>query len=449
MSRLVISSDSLERSVKIVNAITKGTSNGLPILKHMAMWQDGGALLMGATNLETSCIIELQPKKEYGNGNFMSCPEVKTLMEVIREICTTEVSLSMDEKRNMVIDTDHDDKFTIKDQESMKGFPCIYSVYDEYKFLENSVEVNDQSSPNHYVYQISLDNSAVQDVIDRVVPSCAKSSLRPVLSGVSIDIQESKLKFVGTDSYRLSELMFEEGKGYQMEHGMFCQTIIPSNTLMLIRAVLREIPYSDVEPKILLSGRVKMTRADEEIRSMVTGNIEHKKGDVISEHVELCEFVIDFGSDIKVRIITRTIDGQFPKYEQVIPNKKSHKNYVEFSINSKVLERVVQSAHIFAKDMNNNMKLTFESKNNFFEVETAENSKGKFSKKVSDIEFIKNSDNKIALSTVYLRECIDMMQNQEISVEVFDHVHPAIVRKKGERGREFLHLIMPLRIAND
>src|SRR5690606_28100489 len=70
------------------------------------------------------------------------------------------------------------------------------------------------------------------DALHYVTFASARSSLRPVLSGVSIRTENGKIIFVSTDSYRLSEYMIDAGSGVDIS------CIVPVKVLEELRSVL-------------------------------------------------------------------------------------------------------------------------------------------------------------------------------------------------------------------
>lgn len=445
MSKCKVNSDQIERSFKVMNHVVKG-NQALPILENAVVWQEKKAktLCIGATNLELGCIIELGDVQFSGSGSMISCPKVKTMLDVIKEICTTDLKLSVkdgDEKKReggtTVIETSDDDVFEIKG-DLVNEYPIINLPGYAQKFSPLGDEKHDYE---HYLYSMELSMGAFDDIIKRVVPACATTSLRPVLTGVSVDIEDGKLTFAGTDSYRLSELSFGDGDGYKMEYGQFHKTIVPSSAFELMDKAMKSFGANE-ETKITFLGEVHVSRHDEDYKS---DNMDVKAGDIRGEVVQLACFKMQIGS-VNVIVSTRCIDGQYPDYKQVIPDKKKHEKLVEFSIDRNVLSRVVKSSHVFAKDVNNNMHIKFHADKKYMEVCTPETSKGRFTKKVNDIDCVEFNDNQIALSTQYLMSAIKIMDGSDMTFQIFDSVHPALVRMKERDMGEFMHIIMPLRI---
>jgi len=152
---------------------------------------------------------------------------------------------------------------------------------------------------------------------------------------------------------------------------------------------------------------------------------------------------------IKAIVSTRCIDGHYPDYKTIIPKKNLSSSEVEFSIDRNILHRIVKSAHVFSKDCNNNMVMEFHKDKEFMEIITPETGKGKFSKKVKDINYTKKNDNKIALSTIYMMDAIKLMDGSDMKFRITDSTHPAILNMNERDIGEFMHLIMPLRIQDD
>jgi DNA polymerase-3 subunit beta len=145
---------------------------------------------------------------------------------------------------------------------------------------------------------------------------------------------------------------------------------------------------------------------------------------------------IDIG---RTTVLSRLIDGSFPKYEQIIPSGSTSK----LSVPLAELLSNIKRMHYFAKESNNN--LTMSIKPGELNVQTQQTQFGRDETTLS-VE-VEGEENKIALSSAYLLDFLSHVSGESVEMEVTDKMHPAVFRLPGHPN--FLHLIMPLRLTED
>jgi DNA polymerase-3 subunit beta len=99
--------------------------------------------------------------------------------------------------------------------------------------------------------------------------------------------------------------------------------------------------------------------------------------------------------------------------------------------------------HYFAKEVNNN--ITFTVTTNALHLTTTQTQLGKDESTI-DAQ-VDGKENKIAISSNYMIDFLSRIGADELSIEVSDKMHPAVFKLPGNEN--YLHLIMPLRMAED
>jgi len=138
----------------------------------------------------------------------------------------------------------------------------------------------------------------LKKAISQVVFAAALNTTRPILGGVYFVVEKNELKMVSTDSYRLSEKKIAVT---EVTGEISC--IVPAKTILELGSIL-DAADGEIKVKVLVSNNQVMF------------------------------------SMAMVQMISRLIEGQFPNYEQIIP--QSSKTQIEFEVSelSLVLKRI-------------------------------------------------------------------------------------------------------------
>ena len=276
--------------------------------------------------------------------------------------------------------------------ESASGFPTINSIQKE--------------------TSITLPLFPLLKGLNLVTFSCAKTTSRPVISGVFMKVDHKKLFLVGTDSYRLSE------------YTMPIDTP-PSTNISCI------IPARFLEE---LKGVIALSRGKND--AIEAGANKEKKEDVIEMHLGSQQIEVSLGS---TRLISRLIDGKFPDYTQVLPKER----HTLVSVSVKDLLSAVKRMHYFAKEQSNN--ITFSFSKDGVHLMTRQTQLGQDESSI--IAAVDGKDTKIAISSTYLIDFLSRIDNNTIIIELSDKMHPAVFKIPGSES--YLHLIMPLRMIEE
>ena len=138
-------------------------------------------------------------------------------------------------------------------------------------------------------------------------------------------------------------------------------------------------------------------------------------------------------------LLSRLIDGKFPDYQQIIPKEQN----TRVAISTKELTTAVKRMHYFAKEINNNLTLTFSKEG--VHIATPQTQAGKDETTLGGE--VNGDDNKIALSSSYLLDFLGHTEEETVEVHLTDSMHPAVFHLPS--NDLYLHLIMPLRIQDE
>ncbi|MCF7844771.1 MAG: DNA polymerase III subunit beta [Kiritimatiellales bacterium] len=376
--------------LKALHLVSRAISGqqALPILGNILIEVEGKRCTVSATDLELSIVTSFEASIE--NEGAITVPS-KAILNFAQYNTDDEVLLETSEGTQLKCTSKH--AKTIIAGEAASEYPTITSIEKEVTF--------------------SLETAPLLDALHMVTFASAKSTLRPVLSGVYLRAEKGKLVFVATDSYRLSEYSIPmEGASSDIS------CIIPAKVLEELKSALGSKKDDG-----------KKDNNEEE---------DDKKKEAPKVEISLSNQQIELSVG-QTRLLSRLIEGKFPDYQQIIPKDSNTK--VKISV--KELLTVVKRMHYFAKEINNN--LTFNFKKDSLHINTPQTQIGT-DEATLDVS-VDGSANKIALSSSYLLDFLTHVDDEEVEVHITDSMHPAVFHSPSEEHS--LHLIMPLRLQEE
>jgi len=377
--------------LRALHLVTRAISNqqALPILGNVLLEVEGKRCTISATDLELSIVTQFEANIE--NEGVITIP-AKAILNFAQYNSDAEVLLETSEGTQLKCTSKH--AKTLIAGESASEYPTIAATKKEENF--------------------TLDATPLLDALHMVTFASARSSLRPVLSGVYLRAEKGNLIFVATDSYRLSEYRIPLNSG---NGDISC--IIPTKVLEELKTIL---------------GSYKEEGGGKEEKS---GGDKGKKKQAANESVGVAlsnqQIEVSVGD---TRLLSRLIEGKFPDYQQIIP--KEAKTIVALS--TKELLTVVKRMHYFAKETNNN--LTFQFSDNKVHIITPQTQIGRDEATLETT--LEGEQNKIALSSSYLLDFLSHVDDEQVQAHVTDSMHPAVFRVPS--NKQLLHLVMPLRL---
>ncbi|GAB4177364.1 MAG: DNA polymerase III subunit beta [Calditrichia bacterium] len=152
----------------------------MPILQNIKMYSEDGLLKLMATDIEIMLVTWIPAEIEEEGA---SAVPARTLFDIIRELPSTELTISIDDHNRATIKTE----------------------FGEYKIIGQSAAEFPKLPIVDAQSEINFDNQLLMRLIDKTIYTCAKDDLRPALNGVFMTLQ-NKLVAVSTDSHRLTKL---------------------------------------------------------------------------------------------------------------------------------------------------------------------------------------------------------------------------------------------------
>ena len=372
----------------------------LPILGNVLIEAEGKRCTISATDLELSIVTSFEANIE--NEGAITIP-AKAILNFAQYNSDNEVLLETSEGTQLKC-TSKQAK-TLIAGEAASEYPTITPIEKETTF--------------------SLDSAPLLEALNKVTFASAKTTLRPVLSGVYVKLDKEKIVLVATDSYRLSEYTIKADVG-----NATLSCIIPAKVLEELKSILGS---KKGDKEIMSEDRGDSVGSDTEEEKRKEEPPKKQKVEIAlsSQQIE-----IQVG---QTYLLSRLIDGKFPDYQQIIP--KDTKAKVTFS--TKELTTVVKRMHYFAKEINNNLTITLSKAG--IHMATPQTQAGKDETTLQGE--VSGGENKIALSSSYLLDFLSHTEDNTVEMHLTDSMHPAVFHLPS--NNLYLHLIMPLRIQEE
>jgi len=373
--------ENLNKGLSLVSRLVASKAE-LPVLSNILIATDKGRLKLSATNLETGINYWLGSKIE--KEGAISVP-AKTLTEFISFLPPEKVQLEV-KGNNLSISSGSYSANLVGLPAS--EFPVVPTLKEEKTFSFSSEEL--------------------LEGISQTVFATSQDEGRPVLTGVLFQIKDEDLILVATDGYRLSFKKMKAGKNLKEVKEFQKGLIIPSR-------VLREV-------------------------EKIIGNFQQKEevGLAITSSSNQVIFVTP-----EAEIVSRLIEGSFPEFEKIIPEKWTTRIILE----KESFLRAVRTASIFARESANIVKFKIPAspagrQNSKFKVSANAPQVGD---NLIELETKQEGEkNSIAFNSRFVLDFLNSINTNEVSFEMTTPLNPGIFRPFSDSS--YFHIIMPVRV---
>lgn len=177
--KFILSSLKLLKSLQALAGVI-GSNNTLPILDDFLFSLKDGKLTITASDLETTMIITLEPELHEGNGE-VTIP-ARLLLDIMKTFPDIPVTIDINNETLMVELTAGEGRYKLSGHKSDE-FPQI-PVLDDPTEMEISAE-------------------ALANGFEKTIFATGNDELRPVMTGVLIELAEEYMTIVATDAHKL------------------------------------------------------------------------------------------------------------------------------------------------------------------------------------------------------------------------------------------------------
>ena len=371
-----INSTDLLKALSHIHGIVE-VRHTLPILSNIILEAKDDKLILSSTNLDIYCSDKI--KAEVLQSGEVSVSAV-TFFEIIKRLPSgSEVLMIMEEGENEITLTCGRSKFNLSTLKT-DDFPII----------------SDSDLSTNFV----LSADELIRIIDKTKFAVSNEETRYYLNGIFLHKAERNsiqfLRAVATDGHRLAQYDIPLPQGAEDITGI----IIPKKTIYELRKVL-----------------------------------DDANGDV---SVSLNENKIKFSfNDLKV--VSKVIDGTFPDYTKVIP-QKNDKNFK--TNNSDLKNAIDRVSAVAANEESKSKAIKFCIENNSLSLSVESQSKGSANEMI-DVNYSGDKVD-IGFNSKYIIDICNEVDGDEISISLSDSISPAIILDKTDENLFFV--LMPMRI---
>lgn len=219
---------------------------------------------------------------------------------------------------------------------------------------------------------------------------------RPVLTGILTEASDGKLDFVATDGFRLAHRQFDLPKGK-----MHFRSLIPRRTFEELLRLL----------------------AEEEVEEVSIATSQNQN-----------QAVFSLGNTV---VSSRLIEGQFPAWGKIIPEKIVAKALVD----KDELLKAIKLAAIFSKNEANVVVLTVQK--GLLKIESHAKELGSQENEIEGE--IKGEELTIAFNTKFLLDAVSNAPSAQIMMEFSGPLSAVLIKPVGVPGLEYI--VMPVRLS--
>lgn len=222
-----------------------------------------------------------------------------------------------------------------------------------------------------------------------VLDSASLSETRPELSGINVNVLNDTVEFAATDGFRLSE------KITSLRGGIHKSFILPRTAALEVIKIME--------------------------------GVDENVGISVSENQVLVE-----GEDFE--IISRLIDGHYPEYKRVIPEK-----FISLAkINRGEFEKNIRMASIFSSTISD---VKLKAGKSSMEISARNSERGEITANM--VCEIKNKPFEISVNYRYLLDGLKVVPSENVILEFTGDGSPLVI--KGDGSKDQTYVIMPLR----
>jgi len=362
---------------KYLNIISRVVSNkpGLPILNNVKFETNKGKLIMTATDLEIG--ISTWIGSDIKSEGTTTVP-AKELTEFVNSIPMEAVDANLDSQVFNISGSNSSANFNTMPAED---FPSVVTV--------------DKEKP---LFKISKGD--IVKAVNGVAFAAATDDIKPVLTGVLLEVKGESISFVGTDGLRLSRQIINLDSSAEKDQNI----LVPVKALMELSHIVSEIGEEDDVEVYLVEDR---------------NQVLFRYGDV--------------------DLVSRLIDGEFPEYRQIIPT--GYKTICKIS-RSEFLNSLKITNIIARSVLGNKLILDIDPKVNKITLSATQTDLG--SNKSTFEGKIDGDPLKIAFSSRLLSDVLNHINSEEIIFECSETVKPGVFKIADDS--DFVHLVMPMMI---
>lgn len=372
--KFIVSSSALLKQLQLLQGVL-ASSNTLPILDNFLFEIESKKLTVTASDLETTVTATMAVEAK--DKGMVAIP-ARLLLDTLKAFPEQPLTFTIDNKHHGVEISSEQGKY------KMTGFNGAE--------FPRSPQLEDPNS-------IVIPAGVLATAINKTLFATGNDDLRPVMSGIFVELNENDVRFVATDAHKLVR---------------YTRTDVSSDK-----------PASFIVPKKplnLLKSTLSTTNAE------VT----------LAYNENNASFTFD-----NIVLVCRLIDGKYPNYEAVIPKQNPNK----LTIDRQTFLSTVRRVAIFSNKTTHQVRLHING--------------SQLTVSAEDLDYANEANEKLACSyegeeiTIGFnsRFLMDMLNNLEGDTVILEMSAPnragiLLPGEGGEHGEDVLMLVMPVMLNN-
>lgn len=278
-----------------------------------------------------------------------------------------------------------DDNFNLKIKSMQSSFQLASFSADEYPDLP----IID------YTTRYSINKDIFKDMIRQTIFATSQDETRPILTGSLLEIENGEMTMVAIDLYRVAI------RKVKVPNHLDAKAVIPAKTLNELLKILSSYDNSD---------EICLTYSEKYMK-----------------------FEID-----NIMIITRLLEGEFIKYNQIMP--KDYKSLVTVSRDS--LYHALDRASLLARE-GKSTSVKFKVTDDVLYISS--NVEIGSVNEIVSIE-LEGQDIEIGFNPKYWLDVLKIIDSEFVQIELTTNVSPCIIRPVGQQ--DYTYLVLPVRISH-
>ncbi|MEA3423577.1 MAG: DNA polymerase III subunit beta [Bacillota bacterium] len=274
------------------------------------------------------------------------------------------------------------------------NFVEIECLYSKFKLITLNAEEYPKLPTVENSHSLVVNREIIKNMIKQTIFSVSTDETRPILTGSLFEIKDNKASLVSIDGYRLAL------KSVQIDSDRDSKTVIPGKTLNELMKILSN-------------------SSEEELIIKITDKY-------ISFEIE------------NIKIISKILEGEFIKYNQIIPTDFN----TEIVINTNEFYNGIERASLMARETKSSIiKMSLQDK--FIEITSISEIGSVIDKVKMKIEGDKFD---IGFNPKYLLDVLRVIDSEEVVLELSSSLSPCIIKPVDDN--EYIYLVLPVRMSN-
>ncbi len=363
MKFTVTRTDFLQALQTVLPAIASRST--LPVLSNVLLESHGQTLTLTGSDMKLTIRASVPAVVAEEGATTL---DAKRLLPIVREMPGAEIEITSDERHSATL------------------------VSDAVRFRLNGISAEDFPVAPKLEGAVSctLDRRALRGMLQRTVYATSKDLSREVLSGVLIEISESRVTAVATDGRRLA-MVEQEVEGGRHE----ASVLVPARTA---------------------SEMINILEGDGNVVLMAVGK----------------QMAVDCGN---VMLFSSQVEGKFPNYRQVVPKRTG----TRVTLSREGFLNALRRVSLVTSETSNSVQLRFSEGQMEVFCESADVGEAR------EVVPVKYSGPAISIpfNPDFLMDPLKTLVSDEVYFEISDVDTPGVLKA----DEAFLYVIMPLRVV--